>query len=137
MKIEGNCHCGKIAFEAEVNLDTVAICHCTDCQMLTGSVFRANVPAPAESFRILRGEPRIYIKTADSGNKRAHAFCSDCGTPIYAAAPSKYRDVFAVHRHNQAACAASTAPPDLVSLCPTLVDGLEWNRKTRTPVKRR
>jgi hypothetical protein len=88
MKIEGNCHCGKIAFEAEVDPDTVAICHCTDCQMLTGSVFRANVPAPAESFRILRGAPRIYIKTADSGNKRAHAFCSDCGTPIYAAAPS-------------------------------------------------
>ena len=24
----------------------------------------------------------------------------------------------------------------LVSLCPTLVDGLAWNRKTRTPVKR-
>jgi hypothetical protein len=45
MKIEGNCHCCKIAFEAEVDLDTVAICHCTHCQMLTGSVFRANVPA--------------------------------------------------------------------------------------------
>jgi hypothetical protein len=88
MKIEGNCHCGKIAFAAEVDPDTVAICHCTDCQMLAGSVFRANVPAPAESFRILRGAPRIYIKTADSGNKRAHAFCSDCGTPLYAAAPS-------------------------------------------------
>ena len=32
------------------------------------------------------GTPKIYIKTAESGNKRAHAFCPGCGTPIYAAA---------------------------------------------------
>ena len=46
------------------------------------------IAAPAESFKLLSGEPRIYIKTADSGNKRAHAFCGDCGSPIYAAALS-------------------------------------------------
>jgi len=33
------------------------------------------------------GAPKIYIKTAESGTKRAHAFCPECGTPIYAAAP--------------------------------------------------
>jgi hypothetical protein len=44
------------------------------------------VQAPAESFSITGGEPSIYIKTADSGNKRAHAFCPDCGSPLYAAA---------------------------------------------------
>jgi hypothetical protein len=26
------------------------------------------------------------VKTAESGNKRPHAFCGDCGTPIYACA---------------------------------------------------
>jgi hypothetical protein len=26
------------------------------------------------------------VKTAESGNKRRHAFCGDCGTPIYACA---------------------------------------------------
>lgn len=36
---------------------------------------------------MLRGEPKIYIKTAESGTKRAHAFCPDCGTPIYSAPP--------------------------------------------------
>lgn len=85
MKIEGGCHCGRITYEAEVNPDTVGICHCTDCQTLTGSAYRVTIPAPAESF-VLRGEPRIYIKTADSGAKRAHGFCPDCGAPIYAAA---------------------------------------------------
>ena len=33
------------------------------------------------------GTPKIYLKTAESGSKRAHAFCPECGTPIYAAAP--------------------------------------------------
>jgi hypothetical protein len=26
------------------------------------------------------------VKTAESGNKRRHTFCGDCGTPIYACA---------------------------------------------------
>jgi hypothetical protein len=55
--------------------------------MLTGSAYRTNVPAAAETF-VLSGQPTIYIKTADSGTKRAHAFCPDCGTPIYSAAIS-------------------------------------------------
>jgi hypothetical protein len=87
MKVEGGCHCGAIVYEAEVDPETARICHCTDCQTLTGSAFRVNVPAPADRFRLTRGAPKIYIKTADSGNRRAHAFCGDCGGPIYAAAP--------------------------------------------------
>src|SRR5579859_5711462 len=87
MKVEGSCHCGAVAFEADVTPGQINICHCADCQQLTGSAFRANIAASAAGFRLLRGTPRIYIKTADSGTKRAHAFCPECGTPIYAAAP--------------------------------------------------
>jgi hypothetical protein len=65
---------------------TVTICHCTDCQTLTGSAFRANIPAPAAQFVLHSGAPKSYVKTADSGNRRRHAFCGDCGTPIYACA---------------------------------------------------
>ncbi len=86
MKIEGVCHCGDIAYQAEVDPDTARICHCTDCQTLSGSAYRANISAPANSFVLLRGKPRIYIKTTESGVKRVHAFCGNCGTPIYAAA---------------------------------------------------
>ena len=82
MKIAGGCHCGAIGYEAEVDPGMVSICHCTDCQTLTGSAFRVVVPAKRETFR-LRGEPRIYVKTGESGRKRAQAFCSVCGTPIY------------------------------------------------------
>lgn len=86
MKVQGQCHCGAITYEAEVEPGTVNICHCRDCQMLTGSVFRANILASADRFRILTGKPCRYIKVADSGTKRVHAFCGTCGSPIFACA---------------------------------------------------
>jgi hypothetical protein len=82
MKIEGACHCGKINYEAEVNPEYVVICHCTDCQTMSGAPYRASVPAKAENFT-LRGEPKTYVKTAASGNKRVLAFCADCGSALY------------------------------------------------------
>jgi hypothetical protein len=88
VKVDGRCHCGNIRYQAEVDPGKVTVCHCTDCQMLTGSAFRANVQAPRESFVLSGGSPRIYIKTAESGNRRAHAFCPECGTPVYSAAIS-------------------------------------------------
>jgi hypothetical protein len=84
MKIDGGCHCGYITYEAEVDPDKTAICHCTDCQRLSGSAFRTVVRSAEDGLRILSGEPTVYIKTAESGNKRAQAFCPRCGSPIYA-----------------------------------------------------
>jgi hypothetical protein len=74
MKIDGRCHCGEITFEAEVDANALNICHCTDCQTLSGSAFRINIPAPAEHFVLLSGTPKTYVKTAESCNKRLHAF---------------------------------------------------------------
>jgi hypothetical protein len=86
MKVEGRCHCGAIAYEAVVDPQKAGLCHCADCQTLSGAPFRASVPTMADDFHILRGQPKIYVKTAASGSRRAQAFCADCGTPIYAAA---------------------------------------------------
>jgi len=85
MKVQGGCHCGQISYEAEIDPEKVGVCHCTDCQTLTGTAFSTFVPVPKAQFH-LRGEPRIYIKTAESGSKRAQAFCPECGTRIYASA---------------------------------------------------
>lgn len=93
MKVDGGCHCGRLSFEAEVDPDKVGICHCTDCQTLTGSAFSLFVPVPRAAFR-LRGEPRVYVKTAESGNRRAQAFCAECGTRLYASADEPDPQVF-------------------------------------------
>ena len=87
MKIDGGCHCGFITYEAEADPEQTTICHCTDCQMLTGSAFRTTVRVKAEEFQLRSGEPNVYLKTtAESGRKLVQAFCPKCGTPIYATA---------------------------------------------------
>jgi hypothetical protein len=83
MKVDGGCHCGNIRYEAEVDPATVVICHCTDCQTLSGSAFRTVVPTKEGSFRLLSGVPKVYVKTGESGNRREQTFCPNCGTPIY------------------------------------------------------
>ena len=88
MKVEGRCHCGQITYEAIIDPEKIAICHCTDCQMLTGSAYRTTVPAPSATFILRTGQPKTYVKTAESGAKRTHAFCPNCGTPVYSAAIS-------------------------------------------------
>lgn len=86
MKVEGQCHCGQINFEAQIDPESVRICHCTDCQTLTGAAYRVNVQTAAADFVPRSGQPKISIKTAESGNKPAHAFCPNCGPPNYASA---------------------------------------------------
>ena len=84
MEVDGSCHCGAIRFEAEIDPERVRVCHCTDCQQLSGTAFRVVAPCPEQQFRLLQGTPRIYVKTAASGRHRQQAFCADCGSAIYA-----------------------------------------------------
>jgi hypothetical protein len=84
MKIDGHCHCRQITFEAEVDPTALTIFHCTDCQTLTGSAFRINIPAPAEHFVLRGGTPKSYVKTSESGNNAAMP--SVVIAPIYACA---------------------------------------------------
>jgi hypothetical protein len=82
MHIDGTCHCRSISFTAEVDPAHVVLCHCSDCQVLSGSAFRMSVIAPIESLDV-RGEPKRYIKVADSGAQRAQLFCPECATPLF------------------------------------------------------
>jgi hypothetical protein len=84
MLVDGGCHCGFIKYAAEIDPDSVNICHCTDCQTLTGTAFRTTVQSLKGGFKLLSGAPKIYVKTAESGNQRAHGFCPECGTPLFA-----------------------------------------------------
>ena len=83
MKIDGGCHCGNITYEAELDPDKVILCHCTDCQTLSGSAYRSVAIVAGDSFKI-SGTPKIYVKTGASGAPRAQAFCPECGSHIYA-----------------------------------------------------
>jgi hypothetical protein len=96
MKIDGRCHCGFIAYEAEIDPEKVAICHCTDCQTLTGSAFRTFARSQEDGFRLLSGDPKTYMKTGESGARRLHAFCPECGTPMYSTSEGNGSKVYSI-----------------------------------------
>jgi hypothetical protein len=83
MHVHGKCHCGGVNYEALVDPEKTSICHCTDCQNLTGSAYRVSVPAIDGSFRVTAGNPAVYVKIGESGSRRAQAFCPTCGSPLY------------------------------------------------------
>ena len=80
MKIDGRCHCGYIRYEAQIDPEKVMICHCTDCQTLSGSAFRTVALTREGTFKLLSGELKIYVKTGENGAKRPQSFCPECGS---------------------------------------------------------
>ena len=84
MKITGGCFCSEIRYEAEIDDDMVIICHCTDCQINSGTAYGVVVGVINNQFNLVKGELSFFNKIADSGAKRDLAFCSNCGTRIFA-----------------------------------------------------
>jgi hypothetical protein len=82
MKTTGACHCGAIHYDADFDETRISICHCRDCQILSGSAFRTAARVDPAKFAFTRGTPKFYDKVADSGATRRMAFCGDCGTHI-------------------------------------------------------
>ncbi len=60
MKVHGACHCGAITIEGEVDPEKVTLCHCSDCQTMSGAPFRSSVPVPGKTFNIT-GKPATYV----------------------------------------------------------------------------
>jgi hypothetical protein len=83
MRIDGQCHCGAVTYEADIDPEEVSVCHCTDCQVLTGSAFRVTAIASGEGIRLTGREPKTYVKVAESGRRRIQQFCADCGSPLF------------------------------------------------------
>ena len=83
MRIHGACHCGANRYEADIDPATVVVCHCSDCQALSGAPFRASVPARESAVAWQSRALRDYTKTADSGRGRVLAFCPTCGSQLY------------------------------------------------------
>ena len=83
MHIDGQCHCGHVKYEAEIDPARIAICHCTDCQRLTGSAYRVTAVTRTSSIRLTAHPPKVYTKYGDNGRPRLQSFCPECGSPLF------------------------------------------------------
>ncbi|HVK60401.1 MAG TPA: GFA family protein [Bdellovibrionales bacterium] len=74
MKHTGGCHCGKVRFEVEMNVENAISCNCSICAK-RGSLLDF---VPESQFRLLSGESDLsdYLF-----NKKVvhHLFCKTCG----------------------------------------------------------
>lgn len=84
--IDGECLCGHVRYEATIECSKIRICHCTQCQVSSATAFRVGVLVHKDQFRLLSGDLKCFVKTAESGAPRALYFCPHCGTSIYGCA---------------------------------------------------
>ncbi|MBV2360974.1 GFA family protein [Thalassococcus sp. CAU 1522] len=87
MEVDGRCLCGQITYVAVIDPDRVAICHCSDCQINSGSAFGVVAAVVEGRFTLKTGRLAEYRKIAESGRVRVLSFCPDCGTRIHAHTP--------------------------------------------------
>lgn len=80
---DGSCLCGAVTWEAKIDPQKIAMCHYTQCQVNGSSAFQWAAIVEMADLKLTAGTPKRYIKTAESGNRRALHFCDACGTTIY------------------------------------------------------
>lgn len=71
---KGSCHCGKVAFEVEADLQQAIECNCSHCSR-KGYLLTF---VPRENLNILRGEESLSTYTFNTHTIR-HRFCATCG----------------------------------------------------------
>jgi len=70
----GSCHCRRVTFEVQANLDYVVDCNCSLCRR-RGALWH---PAAEADLRILTGEADLGLYQFNT-NTAKHYFCCHCG----------------------------------------------------------
>jgi hypothetical protein len=111
---EGGCHCGKVRFRAQVDLDRLSQCSCTVCTK-KGIL---HLPVSPADFELLRGKDALTVYTFGTGVAQ-HSFCAHCGMHAFYV-PRSQPDMITVN----ARCLDGVDGP---ALKPSrFFDGKEW-----------
>ena len=81
-KLSGKCLCGNVTFSADTEIKLMANCHCDDCRAATGAAFGTLLFVNEDAVTI-KGSPKVYDHTADSGASMQKLFCPDCGSQMF------------------------------------------------------
>lgn len=79
MIYKGSCHCGKVAFEVEGEIEAAIACNCSICSR-KGSLLWF---VPREKFNLLTPEDAASTYTFNK-HLIKHRFCANCGIHPYA-----------------------------------------------------
>jgi hypothetical protein len=70
-----------VQFEFPDEFASIAFCHCTTCQKLSGGVGTANGRVKTEAIRIVAGQELVRTYQPDEGTSKT--FCSRCGANLF------------------------------------------------------
>jgi hypothetical protein len=79
---EGSCLCGGVRYKLTAELGAFGYCHCRSCQKASGSAHAANAPIDRVHFHLVTGQH--LIREFESSPGKLRAFCTHCGSPLYA-----------------------------------------------------
>ncbi len=78
MKYHGGCHCGRVAYEVDGNLERVSECNCSICAKKA----YLHWIVPRQQFRLLTAETDLATYTFNTGIAKHH-FCPVCGVASF------------------------------------------------------
>jgi hypothetical protein len=81
MERQAACQCGAFHVVAVGEPDSVALCHCLDCQRRSGVAFTCNAFFRKGDVR-LEGDYRVYARDGGDGRKVNNHFCPTCGSTV-------------------------------------------------------
>jgi hypothetical protein len=79
--LNGQCLCGNVKYSLANKFNAFYLCHCKQCQQLTGSAFASNVFTSPDNIDWLEGEGHIS-KYEHSEREFSKSFCSNCGSAL-------------------------------------------------------
>lgn len=82
LPLKGGCQCDALRYEVSAAPVTVAVCHCTNCQKISGGAFAVNAMIAEDAFAFTKGAPKTIEWDSDAGNRRYGKFCGRCGARI-------------------------------------------------------
>ena len=74
----GGCHCGALRYSVSAPPIATYVCHCTDCQSLSGAAFAIGVVVAEAAFH-LTGAPKAVPRVLGSGLISQRLVCAACG----------------------------------------------------------
>ncbi len=87
----GTCLCGNFKYTVEGPFGDVRYCHCSQCRRGNGSAFSANAKINKAQWS-LEG-PKEKITEFEHKPGMFKAFCSSCGSPLYARSSRDPNDI--------------------------------------------
>ncbi len=79
----GGCACGKLRFEARSQPVFQNHCHCRECRKRSGTGHSSYLTFAGRAEIAIDGEAKGWRVAGESGNGKVHAFCPDCGAPVF------------------------------------------------------